>query len=567
MISDKTGIQQLAAILLKKGITKVVISPGSRNAPVINTFAGSDQFSCYSVVDERSAAFFALGMALRTGETVALNCTSGTAALNYGPAIAEAFYQKVPLLILTADRPAEWTDQADGQTIRQKNLYGNHIRKSLELPQSIHSEDDLWYANRLINEAANATQYPVPGPVHINLPFAEPLYNTVNLKLPEARLIDQFAGAQILGGEQKQKFSDMINQSEKIMLLAGQQMKNGFETLLDEIASLPQVILLSESTSNLSNPHGIACIDKVLATIQKDEERDFAPDLLITFGDAIVSKRIKAFLRRNPIKNHIHINPDLHHPDTYQQLTQSVFMDAYPFFHQLMPEMEAGKSDFHDRWIEKRNLAEKHHQRFLSKAGYSDLKVFEAIFNQLPEGSDLHLGNSSPVRYAQLFSHNGSVEHFSNRGTSGIDGSTSTAVGAVWAGKKLTVLITGDLSFIYDSNALWNPYLSEKLRIIVINNGGGNIFRIIPGPSGTDHLEKFYETRHLESTEGFAKTFGLEYLHACNMEELRANLQKFFSPDLNKPALLEVATNRKKSPDTLRRYFEFLRNGDEGILR
>lgn len=561
MISDKKGIQQLAAVLLKNGVTDIVISPGSRNAPVINTFAGSKQFNCYSVVDERSAAFFALGMAIRSGKTVALNCTSGTAALNYAPAVAEAFYQKVPLLILTADRPVEWTDQADGQTIRQRNLYSNHIRKSVEIPQRIHTADDLWHTNRLINEAVNACRYPVPGPVHINLPFAEPLYNTEESHLPEVRLISQHSGAHILGADQKTLFTDIFNRSRKIMLLAGQDVKNGSEDLLNEIAELPQVIMLTESTSNIANPNGIGCIDKVLATIGEDEEDDFAPDLLLTFGEAIVSKRIKAFLRRHRIQHHIHINVGTYHADTYQQLSHSVFMETLPFFHQLMPGLNATDSDYHNRWISKRKLAEKRHNSFLKNAGYSDLKVFEEIFNQLPEGSDLHLGNSSPVRYAQLFRHNRSVEHFSNRGTSGIDGSTSTAVGAAWAGKKLTVLITGDLSFIYDSNGLWNPYLSYKLRIIVINNGGGNIFRIIPGPSGTDHLEEFYETKHLESTEGFAKIFGLEYFHACNMEELSKNLEKFFNTELRKPALLEVLTNRKKSPDMLKNYFAFLKDG------
>jgi 2-succinyl-5-enolpyruvyl-6-hydroxy-3-cyclohexene-1-carboxylate synthase len=203
----------------------------------------------------------------------------------------------------------------------------------------------------------------------------------------------------------------------------------------------------------------------------------------------------------------------------------------------------------------------------VARADYSDLKVFEEIFHQLPEYTDLHLGNSSPVRYTQLFCHHGKIEHFSNRGTSGIDGSTSTAVGSAYISKNLSVLITGDLSFYYDSNGLWNQYISPNLRIIVINNGGGNIFRIIPGPDSTDHLEEFYETRHLEKTEGFAKTFGLEYFHACSMEELAGHLTKFFSTDLGKPAMLEVVTNRKKSPEILRKYFEFLRSGDEEILR
>lgn len=566
MISDKTAIQHLAAILLKKGITDIVISPGSRNAPVINTFAGSKKFNCLSVVDERSAAFFALGMALKTGKTVAINCTSGTAALNYAPAIAEAFYQKIPLLILTADRPVEWTDQGDGQTIRQRNLYGNHIRKSVELPQHINTQDDLWYANRLINEAVNATRFPVPGPVHINMPFAEPLYQTQDISLPEVRTITLHSSRPELHENEVSAFASLFNNAKKVLLLAGQAKKNGMENLLDEVSQFQQYILLSESTSNLINNGGIPCIDKVLATISKHEEHNFAPELLVTFGNAIVSKRIKAFLRRNNITNHIHISNDPYHADTYQHLTHSVFMEPLLFFKQLLPNLKDHKSEFHNHWIAKRDLSEKRHKSFLAGTEHSDLKVFEDIFDRLPEGTDLHLGNSSPVRYAQLYRHDGRAEHFSNRGTSGIDGSTSSAVGAAHVSKNLTVLITGDLTFYYDSNGLWNEYLSDKLRIIVINNGGGNIFRIIPGPQDTAHLEKFYETRHLERTEGFAKTFGLEYFHACSQDELRQNLTKFFSPGLNKPALLEVVTNRKKSPEVLRKYFEFLKTGNEELL-
>ena len=210
MISENKITQQLAAILKAKGIKDIVISPGSRNAPIINTFAGSGDFNCLSVVDERSAAFFALGIALKTGNTVALSCTSGTASLNYAPAIAEAFYQKVPLLILTADRPVEWTDQEDGQTIRQRNVFSNYINKSFELPQNSQTDDELWHANRMINEAVNLCRYPVKGPVHINLPFGEPLYNQENKDLPEVRIIDTYPGEVSLSTQQKEIFTGLM---------------------------------------------------------------------------------------------------------------------------------------------------------------------------------------------------------------------------------------------------------------------------------------------------------------------------------------------------------------------
>ncbi|MCF8366908.1 MAG: 2-succinyl-5-enolpyruvyl-6-hydroxy-3-cyclohexene-1-carboxylic-acid synthase [Bacteroidales bacterium] len=560
MISDKKAIQQLAAIFLAKDITNIVISPGSRNAPIINTLAGSEKFNCFSVVDERSAAFFALGMAIKTGKTVALSCTSGTAALNYAPAVAEAFYQKVPLLVLTADRPVEWIDQADSQTIRQRNIFSNYIKKSFELPQHISTDDDLWFANRIINEAVNACRFPVKGPVQINLPFTEPLYNLENADLPEPRIINYYQQYPRLADEQLEKLAGLINGSPKVMFLAGQHMKNPeLDALMENIARLPQTILLSETNSNLENKNGIVSIDKVLATIDENEEENFWPGVLITFGDAIVSKRIKTFLRKTKTLGHLHINPDPNHPDTYQNLRHSVFMQPESFLGQIAPFLKPVQSDFQQLWLEKNKHADKQHTKYLENCEYSDLAVFDKIFRQLPANCDLHLANSSPVRYGQLFRHHPGITHFSNRGTSGIDGCTSTAAGTAFAGKKTTVLVTGDLSFYYDSNGLWNPYLDNKLKIIVINNGGGNIFRIIPGPAETDHLEKFYETKHLEKTEGFAKTFGLEYFHACSLNELEEKLPDFFNEKLQKPALLEIITHRKKSPEVLKNYFKFLK--------
>lgn len=566
MISDKKGIQELAAIMLGKGITDVVISPGSRNAPLINTFAAIPEFTCYSVVDERSAAFFALGIAIKTGKTVALSCTSGTAALNYAPAIAEAYYQKVSLLVLTADRPVSWVDQADGQTIRQRDVFSQYIKKSYELPQQINTDDDQWFSNRIINQAINTAQFPVSGPVHINLPFTEPLYDVEDVKLSNPRLIELVHAAEVLDTEQKKHFVELINQSGKVMILAGQDVKNGMNELLCEISRFPQLILLSETNSNLKNEFGIVSIDRVLATIKEEEEAQFAPELLITFGNAIVSKRIKAFLRRNKAHQHIHINPDPEHPDTYQCLTNSVFMKAASFFKQIVPDVSHGQSSFRANWMDKEKLANTCQEKFFSTSPFVDLKVFEQIFKALPANCDLHMGNSSPVRYAQLFRHHPQIEHFCNRGTSGIDGSISTAVGVAWLANKLSVVIIGDLSFYYDSNALWNSYLSDKLRIIVINNGGGNIFRIIPGPAETEHLETFYETQHLEKTEGFARTFGLEYFHACNPDGLTKSLKLFLSEDLKKPALLEIFTNRRKSPEVLKNYFRYLKDQNPDYL-
>jgi len=564
MISDKRSIQELAAVLRAKGITDVVISPGSRNAPMINTFAALPDFRCYTVVDERSAAFFALGMAVKTGKAIAINCTSGSALLNYAPAVAEAFYQKIPLVVISADRPNEWIDQGDGQTIRQHNALANFVKKSVELPQHINNADELVLCNRLINQALNACIHPDAGPVHINVPFTEPLYGLSDCELPQSRIISEIPPAQLLPDEMKNYFSNLISHSKRVMILAGQSIKNEeLDALMEKIGLLPQIALLTETTSNFKNAEGIACIDKTLATIPALEETPFSPDLLITFGNAIVSKRIKAFLRRNKIEYHLHISPETPHPDTYQRLTHSILMQPVWFFSQIFSSLKPSESEYGKLWKTYAESAEEIHLKFLASCPYSDLKVFETIFKHLNQDYELHLGNSSPVRYAQLFRQNNDVIHYSNRGTSGIDGCISTAVGAAFVSDKKTLVVVGDLSFFYDSNGLWNKYVSGDLRIIVINNGGGNIFRIIPGPSSTNHLEAFYEANHLEKAGGLAAAFGLDYYHVCNQDELNRLLPDFLHKKTGKAALLEIFTNRKKSPEVLKEYFELLTNNNK----
>lgn len=561
MISDKYSAQLLAEIMRAKGIVEVVFSPGSRNAPLINTFASLHEFNCFTIVDERSAAFFALGMANQSGRTVAIACTSGTAMLNYAPAIAEAFYQKVPLLILTADRPTEWIDQGDGQTIRQRDAFRNFIRGSYELPQNHDTADSRWMTNRLINEAINKCRFPVPGPVQINLPFAEPLYGITEMEPEKPRIIHQPKLKYSVADDDLRQIADLINTTENVMLLAGQN--NGdiiMNDALRKIAVLPQCILLTENISNLNNENGVACIDKLLSVIG-DRQKDFAPTLLITFGEAVVSKRIKTFLRKHKPTHHLHVNASPDHPDTYQCLMHSIHAEVSAFFDQIASLLQEGKSDYHQQWKEQCAIANRRHSEFLKQCPFSDFKAYALIFDELPQPADLHLGNSSPVRYGQLFDHLAGMRHFANRGTSGIDGCLSTAAGAAHLSENLTVAIVGDLSFFYDSNALWNNYLNKNLRIIVINNGGGNIFRIIPGPSDTDHLETVFEARHQRSAIALAKSFDIKCFEAADEQTLAELLPAFLGPDAEAPALLEIRTDGRRSAKVLNDYFKYLETG------
>ncbi len=558
MLHDKTGLLHLAAILKSRGIRYLVVSPGSRNAPIISVFCGSGDFECLSIVDERSAAYFALGLAQQQQQAVAIACTSGTAALNYAPAIAEAYYMQIPLLVLTADRPPEWVDQGDGQTIRQLGIFDNHLRKSVQLPHQIRNETDIWYNDRLISEALNAIFYPVPGPVHINIPFAEPLYGFDNqlhtkpkdvvLQQPEK----QFDESQIV------TLADKINDSKRLMLLVGQMKPNNkLNSLLNAFSAFPNVVVLTETTSNMYGERFHSCIDRSLSCMEN--LNTYRPDFLITMGNAVVSKRIKSYLRTSPIQYHWHIAEHAELVDSYMQLTDLIMLNETKFLEQLLPFVRKIDSNFADSWKQLKDVGRNRHTNILKEAPYSDMKIMEFIFGKIDKEMIIHLANSTPVRYAQLFEQNEGIQFFSNRGTSGIDGSISTAAGFAFASENLNLVITGDLSFFYDSNALWNQHLPQNLKIVLVNNGGGGIFRFIEGPSTTGLLEKYFEAAHQTTAEGIAQSFGLNYFAASDLESLHKQWDKFINEN-SSAAVLEIQSPAHLSGEVLHAYFEKLKS-------
>jgi 2-succinyl-5-enolpyruvyl-6-hydroxy-3-cyclohexene-1-carboxylate synthase len=556
MIHDKTGLLHLAEMMVQRGIKTLINSPGSRNAPIVTVFCGHKDINCLSIVDERSAAFFALGMAQQLRQPVAIACTSGSAALNYAPAIAEAYYQRIPLIVLTADRPEEWIDQGDGQTIRQKNVFGPHVRKSVQLPQSTKNNDDIWYNDRLISEALNAAIYPVAGPVHINLPFSEPLYGFDHSLLTQPKDIRIIEPQQTLNAETLASLSTQWNRSKKKLVLVGQMLPDSkLQYELERLSADPSVAILSETTSNIYHPDFNSCIDRSLSAMANGE--DFYPEILLTFGGPIVSKRIKSFFRKASIQAHWNIDPADLHVDTYQHLTHSIPMQAVSFLEQLNQNTVHSESDFKARWLKVHAHAREIHKNYLAKTSYSDLKIFETIIESIPDSAKIQLANSTPVRYSQLFEYKNSFQFDSNRGTSGIDGSLSTAAGAAFASERLTVLITGDLGFFYDSNALWNKHIPANLKIIVINNEGGGIFRFIDGPSDTGLLEPFFEARHQTSARYIAEAFGADYHLATDKASLTEQLGSFFEPS-DRVAVLEIKSPARKSAEVLKCYFKEL---------
>ncbi len=558
MTSDKKTISLLSDIFVKKGLREIVLSPGSRNAPIIIAFTQHPDIQPISVVDERSAAFFALGMAQQKQRAAAIACTSGSAGLNYASAIAEAYYQKIPLLILTADRPPHLIDVGDGQTIRQKDVFANYIKKSYSLPLEITSEADKEKAILLINEAIDQTQFPEPGPVHINIPFDEPLYGQAE-GVVAGKIVNTFAGFPPVEEDFRRTFLKHWRKSRKTLIIAGQgKFSEKLNTILSHLSGLPQVAVLTETTSNLHASDFMDEIDNLITEIPEEEMADFQPELLITFGTSIVSKKIKKLLRAHPAKHHWHISPSGEKRDTYFCLTGVIRADAVDFLTREIDRLTENDGKYRAFWQRHKEQVLQKRKAFLTKTGWCDLKVYELLLREIPGNSLLHLGNSTPVRYTQLFGSLPKFHYRSNRGVSGIDGQVSTAAGAAFAVKeKINTIITGDLGFFYDSNALMNHNLTPNLKIIVINNGGGDIFRFIPGPDTSAQREKFFAATHHWKVEMVARAFSIRYLKAENETELKSHLPEFYAED-RRPALLEIFTTEAENAQVLKDYFDFI---------
>lgn len=554
--SDIKGVKELIDICWAKGMEYVIVSPGSRNAPLTISFAKDQRIKSLVIVDERSAAYFALGIAQQTRKPVGLVCTSGTALLNYGPAIAEAFYQRIPLVVISADRPAEWIGQDDSQALPQVNVFGDFVKASYQLPLDANDADDCWYLNRMVNEALTKTLTGRIGPVHINFPLREPLYGVKKYPDTNERVIGKISSVDELSSGTIEAIADIFNSNQKILIVAGLlHPQADLNELLSELAQNKNVVILTESVSNLQNKEFLPCVDRVICSIKEEELEDFAPDLLINFGGPLVSKMIKSFLRDNQSKEHWFVGKEDHYIDTFKSLTSHVDVTPASFFKQLLPNIKPSDSSFSDIWKARDLKVSGEHDNYLNGLEWSDLKAFEGILNSIPENGNLHLANSSVVRYAQLFKISNQLTYNSNRGTSGIDGCTSTAVGAALVNEKITTLITGDISFFYDSNALWNKYLQSNFKIILINNGGGGIFRFISGPSGVEELEEYFETVQDYKADKLAETYGLDYFYAENEIELENILPTFYTAN-EKAAILEIKTPRTVNDQVLINYFK-----------
>lgn len=547
MYSDKRSVLQLVALLKAHGITHIVLSPGSRNSPLIHSFATDRDFTCYSVVDERSAGFFALGVIQATGKPAAVCCTSGTAALNLGPAVAEAFYQELPLLVITADRPAAWIGQMDGQTIPQNGLFREITRRSVQLPQ-IANEEEEWYCNRLINEAILSLDNAVKGPTHINIPLEEPLFGFNTEDLPPARIIRQSTPRVMI--DEEAQYGDRFTRYAKRMIIVGQlPPDHGLGGLLEKLHKESGVVVLAEHLSNIPVKE-MSAFDTVLYKATDKEVEELTPDLVITLGGHIVSKRLKQLIRTAPICEQWQISPNGEVIDTFQRVTDIIRSDYKSFLEYLVAQSTRQEAkDFQKLW---QNTCA---SISVPDVSFSDLYAAGALIQALPENVSLQVGNSNSVRLAQLFNIQPSVNVFCNRGTNGIEGSLSTAVGYAAASERTTFLLIGDLSFFYDMNGLWNNYTNHNLRILLNNNGGGEIFGTLPGLNKSEALHEYISAAHKTEAKAWAEQLGFLYLSAHNKEELDQHLPLFTDTNSTKPVLLEVFTSMDKNAAQIRSYY------------
>jgi 2-succinyl-5-enolpyruvyl-6-hydroxy-3-cyclohexene-1-carboxylate synthase len=557
-------IIDIAVLCAKKGVATAVLSPGSRNAPLVVGFVRHPDIKTLTISDERSAAFIGMGIAQQTQKPVVLCCTSGSAGLNYAPAVAEAFYQQIPLIILTADRPPEWIDQLDGQTIRQQNLFGKHVKAFYELPVSYEHEDARWQINRIVNEAINeAMTYPY-APVHINCPFREPFYPTAHqtVELNSAvRVIENVPNTAALSPEQWENLQATVQSASLVVVIAGQERLNPELVALFQNYPQGKFLIINDCISNLHDtPHTLQLHDWLLS---EHKALQNVP-LLITFGKSVLSKNLKAHFRKYKAQAHWHLQLAGQVADTFQSVTKVIRTSPKDFFKTLLQK----NINFTENLAVKTVLANYQTLKAKSKLFFSlnnNFSEFEAIYQVISylqekttQNCSLHLANSMTVRYVNALGIQAQhIEVFCNRGTSGIDGSNSTAVGhALASPEKTHVLITGDVAFFYDRNAFWHNYLPKNLKIILLNNGGGGIFKLIDA-GGLPEADEYFVTRQNSHAAHLAKEFEIAYTFCEDRDSFSAALTAAMQQD-EQTVLIELNTELSVNQAIWQAYKAFL---------
>ena len=561
MYSNKENVNILTSLLLKYGVSDAVVCPGSRNAPIVHNLSVCEAIRCRPVTDERSAAFYALGLSIATRRPTVVCVTSGSALLNVMPAVAEAAYQHVPLVVISADRPQQWIDQLDGQTIPQSDALGRFVRKAVQLPEP-HNDEERWLCRRLVNEAMHLATCRQGAPVHINVPISEPLFEFDTEQLPQLSRFNYIKRAAIK--DASMDMPDAFHDATRPMIVIG-QLAHG--TVSHEtIRSLSEkYVVMSEPLSNPSYmtihfDEAIRYIVSDNSSINDDEDDKTAyyPDYVIYVGDTLVSKPARRFLRNAKAPSCL-ITPDaadIHDP--LMTLTDIVECDSDSINALLASLCDAPDTDercrFHDRWQSFLDAYAAHADAYAPEySQMATVKYFEEQLADLDIDICVHYANSSAVRLACIY-----AQHYvwCNRGVNGIEGSLSTAAGFSLATHDMTVCVIGDLSFFYDQNALWNSNLRGNLRIILLNNRGGGIFRQLPGLSDSPAADDLVMASHENTAQGICTQNDIGYMSAKNMDEMQIGIVTLLTRESERPMLLEVFTDSNDDVKALEKYFK-----------
>ena len=538
MYSNKENINILTALLVAHGVKRAVVCPGSRNAPIVHNLVKSGAICCYPVTDERSAGFYALGMALLGGDAVAVCVTSGTALLNVLPAVAEAYYQHVPLIVISADRPLAWIDQQDGQTIRQQNALTDFVKKAVNLNEPTDNTQ-RWYCNRLVNEALLATNHHGVGPVHINVPLSEPLFEYNVCKLPNVRTISRTMPQTLVEADLHELISQFLR-AEKPMIVVGQMRPTTIDTtLIKELEK--HAVVISEVLSGVGT---LQNADELLAT--STETVELKPDFILYLGGHLIGKNIKSLLRQAQDAAQWLINEGGDVIDTFMHLTtivETLPNNVLSLMVQMMQQIdkkqhEARVNAYIQRWQKAHNDYRENLKK--ERLEYTEAFAVQCFEQQLSHSTtpyEVHYANSMSVRLANKY-----AQHpvWCNRGVNGIEGSLSTAAGMSLTTTNNVYCIIGDLSFFYDQNALWNTRLKGNFRIILLNNGGGKIFQHVKGMPANDIRDTFVSAEHRTSAQGICQQNGIKYLVANNKKELQKGVTELINHNEDCPIVLEV---------------------------
>ncbi len=531
----------LADALYELGIHQVFFSPGSRSTPLVLALENHERIECTPILDERSAGFIALGFSKRTKSPTALLCTSGSALANWFPAVTEASHSGIPLFLLSADRPPELQNCGAGQTINQENLFGSFVRGFHQVPLPSLSLEKISKLQLLMGTAYGQALGTNPGPVHLNFPFREPLFMANLLKensypsffKPSVGNQIEFDSAELL--------DSFTKNCKRPLLIAGEMAPPG--PILSLIENYP-IPVLCDSLSNLRNrsfPNGILRYENILRNSKL--AKTLKPDLIITLGPLPTSKLLRTWLDHQGTKRVI-IEPRGINVDPLAS-TSTSFQVNYS----ILPELSFEKLE--DTWLDiwknlEKSIEDKLDLHFEQDNEINEPKLIRLLSNHLPRNSQLHIANSMPMRDLEWFWRSGQVAAtlFGNRGVNGIDGTLGTALGLAHQSKKPTFLLTGELAFLHDSNALlFSSFFKGSLTIILINNDGGGIFEHLP-ISQHEAFEKCFATPQSCSFQKLCEAHEIDYKIPSTWEEI---IQEIESPFPSGIRLIEVMTDRKKN--------------------